>query len=325
MSRGERKMGKIHPVIIYPYTDPYVAKDRDSVYRFDRRNLEYLYSELTALIRKSPYKYERPITVVNHQTIDRSDPASDLQGFLEYIERNYSRIIKAWCVDTCQMWQTGLGDAFNKSKDRGDVYWLIPGDYKYSEYSQNQNNQGKHIFKEMERIPNLVLRQECCLCIGEIQVGTNNSKQLIDTYGTYGLLDLWFPTESRQIQMLTAKPRTEFFAVDRDFLREVLNQRWYPFEQTLVMLLWYYKPKRKAKKVSLGEISDSAQGRDSLCGAMQQLERIEMVLKRFWIELRQDDPESNWIEEFRKLDEKSEEIKIAASLEIEPALGRTAQ
>jgi hypothetical protein len=56
---------KIHPVIIYPFTDPFDAK-------FVRKDLEYLYEKLAALIAKDHHQYERPITVVNRQTINNS-------------------------------------------------------------------------------------------------------------------------------------------------------------------------------------------------------------------------------------------------------------
>jgi hypothetical protein len=163
------------------------------------------------------------------------------------------------------MWLTGLGTAFDVKKDlkeEGDVFWLIPGDYKY------KDSKGKDIFDEMVTIPNTVLARECDLCIGEIDIDTNSSKHLIDTYGTYGLLANWFPNEAQQIRKLTSKPRTEFFAVSRSFLRDLLDKRWYAYEQTLVMLLHCYICGRKVKNVFLGEMSDAAQGRDSLAGAI---------------------------------------------------------
>ncbi len=64
--------GKIHPVIIYPFTDPFDAQDQRSELQFDRSDLEYLYQKLAALIEKDTKQYEQPITVINRQTINRS-------------------------------------------------------------------------------------------------------------------------------------------------------------------------------------------------------------------------------------------------------------
>ena len=41
-----------------------------------------------------------------------------------------SDVLDAWCVDTCQMWYSGLGGAF-ETGEPGDIYWLIPGDFNY--------------------------------------------------------------------------------------------------------------------------------------------------------------------------------------------------
>ena len=38
------------------------------------------------------------------------------------------------------------------------------------------------------------------MCIGEIATDHNNSKQLIDTYGTFALLYNWFPAEAQEIR-----------------------------------------------------------------------------------------------------------------------------
>ncbi len=110
------------------------------------------------------------------------------------------------------MWLTGLGAAFDVEKDlkeEGDVFWLIPGDFKYSQYSKD--NKGKDIFDEMVKIPNAVLARECDLCIGEIKIDTNSSKDLIDTYGTYGLLANWFPNEAQQIQEANLEAENRVF------------------------------------------------------------------------------------------------------------------
>jgi hypothetical protein len=375
ISGGEKMKGKIHPIIIYPFTDPYDASDSKSRFgfkpRFGRRNLEYLYTELAAFIKQNPQDFEKPITVVNRQTINRSKRASDIETSFQKAERTLvsstingskgasdietslqkaertlvsstingskgasdietfinnfiqedmkSEVIKAWCVDSCQMWLTGLGAAFVETRNRqeeGDVFWLIPADYYYNKYAED--NENRHIINEMMKLPRLVLDTECCLTIGEIDVDKNSSKQLIDTYGTYALLANWFPHEAKRIRKITLKPRTEFLAISRSFLRDLLDKRWYAYEQTIVILLQCLIGGRNFEKVSLGKIADAAQGRDSLSVAMQQLERTERVLKLFWREQNQDNP--LWIDTFQKLDTQSEQIRSAALITLENLL-----
>jgi hypothetical protein len=159
------------------------------------------------------------------------------------------------------------------------------------------------------------------LAIGEISVDINSAKQLIDTYGTYGLLYNWFPSEAQGIRRLTDKPRTEFFAINDSFLKHALGRRWYAYEQTIVLLLQAYvgqTPMRGVRKVKLGKIVDEEAGRSRLDGAMQQVERTERVLKLYWREKNRDD--RSWREHFRILDGQSEKIRSAAMVIFEQIL-----
>jgi len=55
------------------------------------------------------------------------------KAFLDFRKNTaakHSDILDAWCVDTCQMWYSGLGLAFEQGAPE-DVYWLIPGDFNY--------------------------------------------------------------------------------------------------------------------------------------------------------------------------------------------------
>lgn len=165
---------------------------------------------------------------------------------------------------------------------------------------------------------------EAELCIGEITVPLNSAKQLIDTYGTYGLLYNWFPAEAQGLRKITDKPRSEFIALGHDYLKTALvSQRWYAYEQTIVILLQGMqgvRSMRSMKKVDLGEISDEPAGRGDLAGAMQQVERTERVLKLYWRELKApQDP--LWPEKFRVLDHQSEQIRGAAMVILQQILG----
>src|SRR5205809_5577474 len=96
---------------------------------------------------------------------------------------------------------------------------------------------GQEVLGRLHDLAEIILELNQDLCIGEIATDHNNSKQLIDTYGTFALLYNWFPAEAEEIRKFTERPRSEFFALRHSFLAEVLNSKWYAYEQTVVMLL----------------------------------------------------------------------------------------
>lgn len=290
---------RIHPIVIYPFSQ---SKDYS--------NLKALYQFITEL-NKEPAKYARPITVLNRQTFHNNarykfdaDWNREFESFLHETVGKCSEIIHAWCVDSCQMWLAGLGHAYDHHYSGEDVYWLIPGDFNYA------TSIGNGVLQQLKEIPNAVMYRSQDFCVGEIEVRVHSSKQLIDTYGTYGLLYNWFPQEAQKIREVTDKPRTEFFAINHPFLREVLRQRCYAYEQTIVILLYAVFGKKRISKIKLGQISDLEQGRDTLAAAMQQVERTERVLKLFYRERYEQ--QSDWIETFRRLDAQSAQIRGAA-------------
>jgi len=155
--------------------------------------------------------------------------------------------------------------------------------------------------------------------VGEIAADHNNSKQLIDTYGTFALLYNWFPVQAQEIRQLTERPRSEFLALRHCFLGEVLRQRWYPYEQTVVMLLQAVFGKKGISRFFVGNISDLPEGRESLASAMQQVELTERVLKSVWREHHQADPD--WIERYRSLAATSNQIRHSALTILHNLLG----
>jgi hypothetical protein len=107
-----------------------------------------------------------------------------------------------------------------------------PGDFDYG------SKAGTEVLRNFEAIPDAVYTGEAELCIGEISVPINSAKQLIGTYGTYGLLYNWFPAEAQGLRKITDKPRSEFIAIGHDYLKTALvSQRWYGYEQTIVILV----------------------------------------------------------------------------------------
>lgn len=297
---GTSAVGKIHPVVIYPYRQPEEGTD-----------LEHLY-ELIARLDREKKTYARPITVIDRKTHYANEGNRAYLDFRKNTVARHSDILDAWCVDTCQMWYSGLGQAFEKGGPN-DVYWLIPGDFNYS------TPVGREVLGRLHDLPEICVELQQDLCIGEIATDHNNAKQQIDTYGTFALLYNWFPVEARAIREYTERPRSEFFAVRHEFLREVLRHRWYAYEQTVVMLLQAVFENKRISRFLVGNISDLPEGRESLTAAMQQVERTERVLKSVWRQYHQ--PKTGWTEEYRRLEIQSEQVRRTALIILQNLLG----
>jgi hypothetical protein len=292
--------GLIHPIVIYPFRQPGEYSDLEALYK------------LVARLDAERESYARPITVMDRKTYRTMAKDKRFLAFRESTVAKHSDILDAWCVDTCQMWYVGLGLAFEKGGPN-DVYWLVPGDFNYGTIV------GQEVLGRLHDLPEIILELDQDVCIGEIATDHNNSKQLIDTYGTFALLYNWFPAESQEIRQFTERPRSEFFALRHGFLGEVLAHRWYPYEQTVVMLLLAVLNKKRISRFLVGKISDLPEGRDSLASAMQQVERTERVLKALWREHNAATP--NWIEQYRMLEARSEQIRRTALTILEKILG----
>ena len=281
---------KVHPVVIYPFRQPADCSDLEELYK------------LVARLDAGKEDFARPITVLDRKTHYANEGNKRFIEFRKEVSR-HSDVLDAWCVDTCQMWYTGLGAAFERGGPE-DVYWLIPGDFNYG------SAVGKEVLGRLHDLPEICVELEQDMCIGEIATDHNNSKQLIDTYGTFSLLYNWFPAEAQEIRQYTERPRSEFFAVRHGFLREVLRHRWYAYEQTVVMLLFAVFSNRRISRFLVGNISDLPEGRETFASAMQQVERTERVLKSVWRERHQGKP--HWADDYRVLEEQSERIRGTA-------------
>jgi len=291
---------RIHPVVIYPFRQPNDYSDLDELY------------QLIARLDGDKDQYARPITVIDRKTHFALERNKAFLDFRKNTVARHSDVLDAWCVDTCQMWYSGLGLAFEKGGPE-DVYWLIPGDFNYG------TAVGKEVLGRLHDLPEIVLELKQDLCIGEIATDHNNSKQLIDTYGTFALLYNWFPAEAQEIRQYTERPRSEFFAIRHSFLHEVLRQRWYAYEQTVVMLLQAVFSNKHISRFFVGNISDLPEGRESLTSAMQQVERTERVLKTLWRERHQ--PKAGWTDQFRLLETQSEQVRRTALIILQNLLG----
>jgi hypothetical protein len=291
---------KVHPVIIYPFKPQAHYSDLESLY------------QLVARLDADKELYARPITVIDRKTHYALNGNKAFNNFKRDVVAKHSDILDAWCVDTCQMWYAGLGMAFEKG-GQDDVYWLIPGDFNYG------TPVGHEVLGRLHDLPEIILELDQDLCIGEIATDHNNPKQLIDTYGTFALLYNWFPVEAEEIRQFTERPRSEFFALGHSFLEEVLRQRWYAYEQTVVMLLQAMFTRKRISRFFVGSISDLPEGRESVASAVQQVERTERVLKTVWGERNQTKP--GWLEDYRLLETQSEEVRHAAVTIFQHLLG----
>src|SRR5436309_1247382 len=167
---------------------------------------------------------------------------------------------------------------------------------------------GREVLGRLHDLPEICLELQQDLCVGEIETDHNNSKQLIDTYGTFALLYNWFPEEAQEIRQYTERPRSEFFAIRHSFLREVLRQRWYAYEQTVVMLLQAVFTNKHMSRFFVGNISDLPEGRESFSSALQQVERTERVLKSIWRERNQ--PRTDWIDEYSIMETQNDQVSL---------------
>jgi hypothetical protein len=285
------RQGKIHPIIIYPFRPAEHYTDLDPLY------------QLVARLDKEKDIYARPLTVIDRKTYHSMEHNKTFLNFRSDVVRKHSDILDAWCVDTCQMWYSGLGMAYEKGSP-DDVYWLIPGDFNYG------TPMGQEVLGRLHDLPEIILELNQDLCIGEIATDHNNSKQLIDTYGTFALLYNWFPAEAEEIRKFTERPRSEFFALRHSFLGDALKNKWYAYEQTVVMLLQAVHHKKSISRFFVGNISDLPEGGDSLPSAMQQVERTERVLKSLWRARHHTKP--GWMDEYRHLESHSEQIRKTA-------------
>ena len=297
---GPGRRGLIHPVVIYPFKQP-----------ADYTDLRALY-QLVARLDGEKGTYARPITVMDRKTHHHSAKDEAFLAFKQETVARFSDVLDAWCVDTCQMWYSGLGMAFEKGRP-GDVYWLIPGDFNYG------TAVGQEVLGRLHDLPEIILELDQDLCIGEIATDHCNTKQLIDTYGTFALLYNWFPAEAQEIRQFTERPRSEFFAVRHAFLEELLTQRWYPYEQTVVMLLQAVFACKRITRFFVGNISDLPEGRESFASALAQVERTERVLRSVWRERNAAQP--GWIEKYYELALRSEPIRRGGLIVLENMLG----
>ena len=137
-TRASSPPGRIHPVVIYPFRQP-----------DDYGDLKELYG-LVARLSAQTETYARPITVMDRKTYNTNARSNRFLNFRKQTVARCSVVLDAWCVDTCQMWYTGLGAAVDRGGSE-DVYWLIPGDFNYGTAI------GREVLSRLHDLPEIII------------------------------------------------------------------------------------------------------------------------------------------------------------------------
>ena len=101
-SSSTRATGRIHPVITFPFRHPANLDDLGELY------------SLVARLDADKQTYARPITVMDCKTRAAMAKSPRHLQFRDRTVARHSDILDAWTVDTCQMWYSGLGAAFER-------------------------------------------------------------------------------------------------------------------------------------------------------------------------------------------------------------------
>ncbi|MDX2440183.1 MAG: hypothetical protein QNK40_06480 [Desulfobacterales bacterium] len=231
-------------------------------------------------------KQEKDIQIIITTPFERKDDSLDQ---IIYGISNAS-IIPSASFDTCDRWRIGFLEA---SKDEDiEFFYLWSADFEFSELAKSS---AIELFEHTSNKD---------LVVGTIQA--TGTKELIDSVGTFPLLELWFKKECKYLEREGfSKPRSELFRISRSLLKESLEKRWYPSEQTLHLLLIciWGGMQFSLEPLPLKALKDDDQLRDNP-GAFQQIERMELWLKYIW-----KDRHAKWLpNEYYTLCDKSGEI-----------------
>lgn len=272
-------MSTIFPIIIWPFIEPTSVDHCEALVDFF-----------------AGVKYENMGTitiVVNHRS------KSWIRGkHLDVIRkaRNQNwRVRWVWSVDTCQTWLNALANSHkncstftsNPALSQGNqvhgnkgncTHLLVPADFHYA------NQAGQVALSRMFQAFDNIADPRFGLSIGQIQCKKNEIKELVDTLGTWKLVNLWFPKDEVALRKKQiTKPRSEFLALSGEFLETQLKKKWFPYEQTLIMLLRLANAKAidKVHVYNLGEVQEDTPV-DPLAEFVTQVERMERAMKLYW-------------------------------------------
>lgn len=194
-------------------------------------------------------------------------------------------LLPVMSFDTCDRWRAGLSKALEEFTDT-EHFFLWSADFV------SPGEESKESSKDVEETASMKAALELINYGGkeDLVVGTieaTGTKQAIDQYASYPLLQNWFP---KQFELMMRegllKPRSELLRLSRRFLEAALKKRWYPTEQTIHLILQclWSSEKKEPYTVAvrqLPKIPDDLSARTNL-NAVQQLDRMELWLKYIW-------------------------------------------
>jgi len=291
------------PILIWPFIEPNSANHCEALIEF----FSTLKDDRVAIP-----------TIVVHQRARRWLRNQHLRNF-EIMEKLHWNVRWVWSVETCQTWLDALATShtncnrYNHSirqralkkptpHESRCVHLLVPADFRYADPA------GIPALRQMVQQVDVMADPRIDLSVGQIQSGTNDFKELVDTQGTWKLLKLWFPEESTILaRKRITKPRSEFLALSGRFLESQLEERWLPYSQTLIMLLRsLHKGATEAINVfELGPLTEDAP-QDPYAEYVTQVEREERVLKLYWREHM--GKSTLWAEQYQTLAQKSQKL-----------------
>ncbi len=272
---------------------------------------------------------ETPILVYDERCPRADEAAKDLENAVNNFN---AEIVRSRGVDTCQNWLDGWRVALKHTEAKRIV--LLPGDLQ-------------NLKDEEEVITNLrsfVRADKPDFILGNFKsIDPYSAKELIDVYGVFPLVANWFPEAWGCLRGVKIdKPRSEFLNMSAPYLRDMLNNRPFAYEQTLSMLIraWYQcrdkahgndweaneNWKSTVCPMPIGEVSDAPGGRN-YAGAIDQIERTERMLRTLWRELEKWVPTANAkafmddVKEYGEKDERSTAIRNAGRIAIWALLG----
>ena len=315
---------KTQVVIIFPYHGFKTEKQRKNLF----------WKMVDTCERVEATQGLLPIVVLNKDT-ENSGKAND---FIQdpRTGENYGNTIKpkikvhrTWSVDTCQMWLSGWGYAFDDiNLSDNDRIVQLPGDI---DFVQNEDD----FFQHLDTFISLPDKD---IVIGNFKSEDNSSaKELIDLYGTLALMANWFPDIAHGLRLKKLiKPRSEFLNIRVKTLKELTQYRKFAYEQTLNMLIRSWDPNKPTnsqkkgdwrysiKPYDLGVLKDDSNFRE-YTDCLDQIERTERMLKLLWREIHTDKNkvvhEQEFIDLYDRLDRRSTSIRENSRIILRNMLG----
>lgn len=291
----------IFPIIIWPFLEQSSTKHCEALINF--------FASL------SDDRVMTPTIVVNQH----SKKWIEKKQIQKIVSLNW-QIKWVWSVDTCQTWLDAFATSHqsyleklendtlntykqNLNKDKICSHLLVPADFHYN------SKDGENALYEMVVQFDNMLSSRFDLNIGQLNSRNESFKNLVDKFGTWKLLNLWFPDEARVIlKSSISHPRSEFIALSDQLLVEMLNKRWFPYSQTIIFILrmLHAGNQNRINVYELGNLIEDLPS-DPFKEFVIQIERIDRALKTYWIDSKSKF--DTWISTYSEINKKSNNLQ----------------